>query len=103
MTLPEFLTQEVDGFIHFTGHRIGLHHVVRLYQDGYSVDLLAEHYPTLPPSLLHRTIAFYLDNRMEVDGYVANEEAAFARQAAASKGPSLSELRSRLDGSRVAS
>ena len=30
MTLPEFLEMDEGGFINLTGHRIGLHHVVRM-------------------------------------------------------------------------
>jgi hypothetical protein len=34
MTLPEFLTSDDGGYIHATGHRVGLHHVIRLYNEG---------------------------------------------------------------------
>ena len=36
MTLPEFLTVDDGGFIHVTGRRIGLHHVLRPYGEGLS-------------------------------------------------------------------
>ena len=102
MTLPDFLTQDADGFIRFSGHRIGLHHAVRLYKEGYSAEMLAEHYPTLPLPLLHRMVAFYLDNQAEVDAYLAREEAEFEAQSAASQGPTLAELRQRLEAARRA-
>ncbi len=102
MTLPDFLTQDADGFIRLAGHRIGLHHVVRLYRDGYAPEMLVEHYPTLPLPLIHKLIAFYLENQTDVDAYVAREEAEYERQAAASSGPSLEELRRRAAARRQA-
>jgi hypothetical protein len=40
MTLPEFLTQSEAGEIRLAGHRIGLFHVVRRYNEGYSPEML---------------------------------------------------------------
>jgi uncharacterized protein (DUF433 family) len=98
MTLPDFLTQHPYGEIRLTGHRIGLLHVVQYYNEGFSPEMLLEQFPTLPLSLIHKVIAFYLDNRAEVDAYVAKCEAELDQQrAAAPKGPSLAELRRRLE------
>lgn len=98
MTLPDFLTEDPDGFLHVTGHRIGLEHLVHYYNDGYSPEMLACEYPTLPLSLIHRLIAFYLDHRAEVDPLIAQAGAEIARQrAAAPQGPSVAELRARLN------
>lgn len=102
MTLPDFLTQDADGFIRLSGHRIGLHHVVRLYRDGYTAEMLVEHYPTLSLALVHRVIAFYLDNRAEVDAYLTREQAEFETQAAAAQGPGLAELQRRREAARRA-
>jgi uncharacterized protein (DUF433 family) len=49
MDLPDFLAQDADGFIHLRGHRIGIQHVVHFYDEGYSAEMLAETFPTLPP------------------------------------------------------
>jgi len=98
MTLPDFLTQDDDGFIHLTGHRIGLEHVVYYYYNGgYSAEMLACEYPTLGLPIIHKVIAFYLENRDEVDRYAARcrEEVNEQRQQATA-GPSLAELRQRL-------
>jgi uncharacterized protein (DUF433 family) len=83
MNLPEFLVDHPDGEIRLTGHRIGLYHVVDRYQDGYSPEMLAELYPTLPLALIHKVIAFYLENQAEVDAYVAAYRAELERQEAA--------------------
>lgn len=98
MNLPDFLTQEPDGFIHITGHRIGLTNIVHYYNEGYSVEMLLCQFPTLNLAILHKTVAFYLENREEVDAYVAQCEAELEKlRAAARKVPSLAELRSRLE------
>ena len=94
MTLADFLVDHPDGEIRVTGHRIGLFHIVRYYNEGYSPEMLIEQFPTLSLALIHKVIAFYLENRSEVDSYVANYEAELEQQrAAAPKGPSLAELR----------
>jgi uncharacterized protein (DUF433 family) len=98
MQLPDFLSVDDGGFIHMTDHRIGLHHVIRNYNDGYSPEMLVLEYPTLPLSLIHKVIAFYLDNREEVDAYIARHNAEMAKLAAANPAnPSLAELRKRFE------
>jgi uncharacterized protein (DUF433 family) len=98
MTLPDFLTADELGDIRLTGHRIGLAHVVRLYNEGYSVEMIASEYRTLPLALIHKTIAFYLENRADVDAHVAEIDRELDRQASeARSGPSLAELRRRLE------
>jgi uncharacterized protein (DUF433 family) len=109
MTLPDFLKCGPDGEIHLTGHRIGLLHVVHYYNEGFSPEMLAGQYPTLPLALIHKAIAFYLDNRAEVDAYVADCQAELERQRAADpRRLELAALRQRLEilsraqtGSRV--
>jgi len=99
MTLPDFLTQDDDGFIHLTGHRIGLEHLVFYYNSGYSAEMLACEYPTLGLPIIHKVIAFYLENRDEVDRYAARCRETVAQQRQqATTGPSLAELRQRLAG-----
>jgi len=97
MTLPPFLTQDDDGFIHLTGHRIGLEHLVFYYNHGYSAEMLACEYPGVELPVIHKLIAFYLENRDEVNAYVAACQDAVSRMRAESEtGPSVSELRQRL-------
>jgi uncharacterized protein (DUF433 family) len=98
MNLPDFLTQSEDGSIRLTGHRIDLWDVVVFYNEGYSAEMLAGQFPTLPLPVIHKAIAFYLENQSEVDAYVHQCEGEVEGQrAAAKKGPSLAELRQRLD------
>jgi uncharacterized protein (DUF433 family) len=72
MQLPEFLTQSPDGEIRVSGHRIGLYHLVERYNEGESAEMLACRYPSLPLALVHKVLAFYLENQPEIDAYVAS-------------------------------
>jgi uncharacterized protein (DUF433 family) len=102
MTLPDFLSSDDGGFIHVTGHRIGLHHVLRLYNEGHSPEMIAAHFPTLSLALVHKIIAFYLDIKPEVDSYIADHHKEMQRQIAAAKpGASVAELRARLAASHL--
>lgn len=101
MNLPDFLTQDRYGYIHLAGHRIGLRHVVELYTDGYTPEMLHNHFPTIPLALVHKTIAFYLENRAEVDAYIRQSREALDRQAAGpQQGPDAAELRRRMEARR---
>ena len=98
MTLPDFLTADEHGDIRLTGHRIGLAHVVRVYNEGYSAEMIGIEYPTLPLALIHKVIAFYLENQSDVDAHVAEIDEELRRQADATprRGPDLAELRRRI-------
>jgi len=100
MTLPDFLT-DTDGWIHVTGHRIGLTDIVPFFNEGYSAEAIAARYPTLPPALVYRIIGFYLEHQDEVDAYVKSHAEEIQRQVAtARRGPSMAELRRRLEAMR---
>ena len=79
MQLPKFLRLGSDGDIVLTGHRIGLHHVIHHYNEGYSPEMLTEQFPSLPLALVHKVIAFYLDHRPELDGYMVQYESDLER------------------------
>ena len=96
MQLPDFLTRTPDGEIRLTGHRIGLYHLVNCYREGESAEMLASRYPTLPLALVHKAIAFYLDNQGEVDAYMASCSAALDEQRNEANRIDLTALRQRL-------
>jgi uncharacterized protein (DUF433 family) len=101
MKLADFLSQDRYGYIHLAGHRIGLRHIVELYNDGFTPEMLREQFPTLPLALVHKVIAFYLENRAEVDAYVQRSREALDRQASAPQpGPDAAELRRRMQARR---
>jgi uncharacterized protein (DUF433 family) len=102
MTLPDFLIEDPDGFIHVTGHRIGLQHLVHYYNEGYSPEMLVCEYPTLSLAVIHKVIGYYLETQTEVDRYVGECQEGIDRQRAAARpGPSRAELRRRLDAMRT--
>jgi uncharacterized protein (DUF433 family) len=104
MTLPEFLTQDQFGYVHLTGHRIGLVDIIHFYNQGDSTEMLAARFPSVSLPMHQQVIAYYLDHQSEVDEYVARHEAEMAQQRAASagRGPSLEELKARYAAKRLA-
>jgi uncharacterized protein (DUF433 family) len=97
MELPDFLTRDPNRQIVCTGHRIGLVDVVYFFNEGYSPEMIACQFPTLALALVYKVIGFYLENRTEVDRYVAQEQEQVARQREESpRDPEIAELRQRL-------
>jgi uncharacterized protein (DUF433 family) len=82
MKLPDFLTEHPYGAIRLTGHRIDLLDVIEPYQEGVSAEMLASEYPTLSLALIYKVLAFYLENKDEVDAYVARCRKELDRQEA---------------------
>ena len=95
MQLPDFLIEQ-DGEIRLAGSRIGLAHVVRAYQRGDTAEMIALRFPTLPLVLIHKVIAYYLDNQAAVDAMVARADAELAELRRRNPAPSIAELRSRM-------
>jgi uncharacterized protein (DUF433 family) len=101
MNLPEFLAEDRYGFIHVAGHRVGLNHIVHYYNDRYAPEMLQDQFPTLSLALIHKVIAFYLDNTAIVDEYMLRCRAEIDRQAAAAQsGPDAAELQRRMAAKR---
>jgi len=69
-TLPDILQRDEFGGIRLTGHRIAISQFVWYYNQGYSAEMLLGQFPSLALSLIHKTIAYYLDNKQEVDVYL---------------------------------
>ena len=74
MNLPDFLTLGTMGDIRVTGHRIDLYLLAQKYNEGHTAEMLHCEYPTLPVAMIHKVIAFYVNNRTYVDEYVAAVE-----------------------------
>ena len=101
MTLPDFLSREPDGTIFVAGHRVTVLHITDLYAEGYTPEQLADHFPTLPLALMHKVIAFYLENRSEVDAYRTRCRQEIDRQATLPRrGPDRTELQRRMEALR---
>jgi uncharacterized protein (DUF433 family) len=103
MTLPDFLAQDDCGYIHVTGHRIGLGDVVSFFRQGDSPEMLHARFPTIRLPLFYKIIAYYLENQLGVDEYCSLQANEIARQRAeVRRGPSLDELRQRREAVRLA-
>jgi len=101
MTLPDFLAEDRYGYIHLAGHRIGLRHVVDLYNKSYTPEMLVDHFPTLSLPVVNEVIAFYVKNRAEVDAYILRSRQALDLQASGpQQGPDAAELRRRMEAPR---
>jgi len=83
MNLPGFLMRNEDGAIWFTGHRIDLYHILVLYNEGLIEEQLHCEYPSLPFHVILHVIAFYHENKAELDNYVAAIDARIKRIRAA--------------------
>ena len=95
-SLPDFLVAEVGGFIRIAKHRIGYHHVVALFNEGYSAESLWEEFPTLPLATIYKIIAFHLENQAASNEYVEQCHEEVRQQAAnVPATPDLAELRRR--------
>ena len=96
-SLPDFLVADAGGFIRVSGHRIGYHHVVALFNEGYSAETLWEEFPTLPLATIYKIIAFHLENQAASTAYVEQCHDEVRQQAAnAPATPDMAELRRRL-------
>src|SRR5262245_5280629 len=103
MTLPDFLAEDKYGLIHVSGHRVGLVDIVSFYRQGDSAEMLHARFPTIGLPLIHKLIAFYLENQVEADGYCSRHAEEMARQRANARlGPSQEELQRRRDAARLA-
>ncbi len=97
LSSPGVLEEDDCGQVYLTGHRITLYDIVYYYNEGYSAEMLAGQFPTLPLAHVHKVIAFYLENASAVDRYVAREVETLDKQhASAPPGVTLEELRRRL-------
>jgi uncharacterized protein (DUF433 family) len=96
--LPPSLHWHPDGEIRLVGHRIGLHHFVYYYNQGFTAEMILCQFPTLELATIHKVIAFYLDQREEVDRYAARYQAELDQlRSAGAHAPSVAEVRKRLE------
>jgi uncharacterized protein (DUF433 family) len=102
LSLPGVVEEDAWGQVYLVGHRITLYDIVYYYNEGYSAEMLVGQFPTLSLAHVHKVIAFYLENTSAVDQYVTREDEAITKQRAEAKpGPTLSELRRRLEVARA--
>jgi uncharacterized protein (DUF433 family) len=96
MNLPDFLHRDAHGELTIRGTRVGLHHFLFDYNQGESAESLAVQFPHVSLATVHKTIAFYLENRSELDDYLNRYAADMAEQRATGATVNLRALRERL-------
>jgi uncharacterized protein (DUF433 family) len=97
MNLPDFLEAGSLGEVRIKGHRVYLLHIVEDYNDGSSVEMLADEFDTVSRDVIEKVVKFYLDNKPEVDEYVARCHEEMDRNYAATPKIDLGELKRRLE------
>lgn len=74
ITIPVPLRTDQDGVIRVGNTRVTLLTVVNRYRVGDSAEAIHEGFPTLSLAEIHAVIAYYLQNRSEIDAYIQQIE-----------------------------
>jgi uncharacterized protein (DUF433 family) len=97
MNLPEFLDRDADDVIRIRGHRLRLIDIASRYDEGMSAEGICEYYDAIRLPIVHKLIAFYLENEQEVRQLIAADRRVMDDlQSRIPKGPGSAELRRRL-------
>lgn len=92
------IRHEPDGSIRIGQTRILLELVIRAYLRGGSAEGIVDSYPSLGIDEVYAVIAYYLQNKSEVDAYLENyqkESEAIQKKLEAIQ-PDLADFRTRL-------
>jgi uncharacterized protein (DUF433 family) len=92
-----YTNKSAQGGWQITGTRVSLDSIVHAYWTGRLPEVIAADFPTLTLEQVHGAIAFYLHNRKEIDGYLAEQDRRwrqFQQESAASHGALLQRVRS---------
>jgi uncharacterized protein (DUF433 family) len=68
---PAPLFRDPDGVIRMAGTRVSLETLVFAFDAGSTAEEIVQQYPSLELSATYAVISYVLDNRAEVDAYVA--------------------------------
>jgi uncharacterized protein (DUF433 family) len=84
----QYVEQRDDGYW-IAGRRVSLDSIVHAYLGGQTAEGIAQSFPVLTIEEVYGAIAFYLDNRAEIDAYLARAKADFdsKRRAACDSDP----------------
>lgn len=78
------------------GTRVSLDSIVQAYWDGRLPEAIADDFPSFSLEKVHGAIAYYLRNRVEIDAYLATQDALwkqFQQESADRHGPLLKRIR----------
>ncbi len=91
------LRTDKDDVIRVGNSRVTLQTVIADFNRGASAEEIVHHYPVLDLSQIYVVIGYYLQNRLEVDAYVAKQRQLSAEARAAYESASPNDpLRQRL-------
>jgi uncharacterized protein (DUF433 family) len=62
------------GRARIEGTRVRVYNVAFLHKDGATDGKIREAYPDLTPAQIHAALAYYYDNREEIDAELAEDE-----------------------------
>lgn len=66
--------RDADGVLRVGGTRVTLDVLIRAFQEGATAEEIAFRYPTLDLADIYATITYYLQNRDEVEAYLAERD-----------------------------
>jgi len=72
-TIP--LQEDASGVIRVENTRVTLDSVVWAFREGASAEEIAERFPAITLGAVYAAIAYYLQNRAELDAYLQRREA----------------------------
>ncbi|MCP4106282.1 MAG: DUF433 domain-containing protein [Desulfobacteraceae bacterium] len=59
-----------NGVVRLKGFRIGIEHIIRSYQEGYTPEQIIQEFPGVSLETVYATLTYYLHNKKEVDDYI---------------------------------
>ena len=71
LNLQDYFEVIKPGFVRLKGHRIGIEHIVRSYQEGYTPEQMTQEFPGVGLEKIYATLAYYLHNQTSIDNYMA--------------------------------
>jgi uncharacterized protein (DUF433 family) len=68
---------EIENFVdmkhnmmRLKGYRIGIEHVIRCYNEGFSPEQISQEFPGVDLKIIYTILAFYLQNKNTLDHYI---------------------------------
>jgi uncharacterized protein (DUF433 family) len=91
------LEEDADGTIRVENTRVTLDTVVLSFREGATAEEIVESFPAISLASVYAAIAFYLQNRAEIDAYLKRREGDAERlRMAIESRPEAKEFRERL-------
>lgn len=78
--MSEYVTKLENGAYRIAGTRVSLDSIVYSFQDGKTPEQIVRSFPVLNLEQIYGAIAFYLQNRKEIDEYLRQGEIEFEKQ-----------------------